>query len=334
MLSTPSPEGGRAHGGALDGGTYEVVGPSRPAGLLLASAGHPPVGLAPTPFVDLPSESASGRASEPANLPTVDIHGVRIHAITEEQTTRYILSQSLKGRGGWVITPNLDHLRRVSRDSDLRQLYSSATLMVADGMPLIWASRIQGTPLPERIAGSGLISTLSQGAAEAGRSIFLLGGDPGTAEEAAGILQRKYPNLRIAGTYFPKPGFEEDPAQMRELIRCVCEADPDIIYVGLGSPKQERLIERLHGYLPRAWWMGVGISFSFLAGAVQRAPSWVQRSGLEWVHRLMQEPRRLAKRYLVQGLPFAAELLGRAMIRRIRTRSMRGLVPQPQVRAA
>ena len=101
-------------------------------------------------------------------------------------------------------------------------------------------------------------------------------------------------------------------------------ANPDIIYVALGSPKQEWLIGQLRGYLPRAWWLGIGISFSFLSGHVKRAPMWMQRAGLEWLHRLCQEPRRLARRYLVQGLPFAALLFASAIKNRFRTASNNG----------
>jgi len=196
-------------------------------------------------------------------------------------------------------------------------------LIVADGMPLIWASRIQGTPLPERVAGSSLISTLSAAAGKQGRSVYLLGGDKGTAEQAADVLKRQYPGVRIAGTYYPEFGFESDEAQMQKLIAHLTAANPDIVYVALGSPKQEWLIGQLRGYLPRAWWLGIGISFSFLSGHVKRAPQWMQRSGLEWLHRLCQEPRRLARRYLVQGLPFAASLFTSAIIGRLQTRSNR-----------
>ena len=107
---------------------------------------------------------------------------------------------------------------------------------------------------------------------------------------------------------------------MQKLIAHLTAANPDIVYVALGSPKQEWLIGQLRGYLPRAWWLGIGISFSFLSGQVKRAPQWMQRSGLEWLHRLSQEPRRLAKRYLVHGLPFAASLFTSAIIRRLQSR--------------
>jgi exopolysaccharide biosynthesis WecB/TagA/CpsF family protein len=245
----------------------------------------------------------------------IDLCGVNIHAISERQCVAQILRRSTSGRGGVVITPNLDHLRRCHNDAEFAQLVSQADLVVADGMPLVWASRLQGTPLPGRVAGSDLISSLSASAARSGKTIFLLGGDPGTADAAADVLRQRHPNIQIAGTYCPKIGFDKDADKMRELSDAVVSAKPDIIFVALGSPKQERLIERLRDRLPGAWWLGVGISFSFLCGNVKRAPRWMRSLGLEWVHRMIQEPGRLFKRYMVHGVPFAARLLGVSICR-------------------
>ena len=254
-------------------------------------------------------------------VPTVQLAGVELHALTEAQCVRQVIDESLAGRGGWIVTANLDHLRRLARQSEYAQLCAGATLVVADGMPLIWASRIQGTPLPERVAGSNLITTLSAAAAERGRSVYLLGGSPGTADAAAAVLRQQYATLRVAGTHCPEMGFDQDPAHVSQLGERLARARPDIVYVALGSPKQERLIQALRRSLSGTWWLGVGVSFSFLCGDIHRAPQWMQRSGLEWVHRLVQEPGRLARRYLVQGCPFAARLLAGAVRRRLETAS-------------
>ncbi len=249
-------------------------------------------------------------------LPTVRLRGVNLHAITEAGCIQHVLNALDQGHGGVVVTPNLDHLRRCLKDIRFGALVAEADLVVADGMPLIWASRLQGTPLPERVAGSDLISSLSAAAAEKGRSIFLLGGAPNTAEGAARVLQQRHPNLKIAGTHFPPMGFEEDDKAIEAMIAQLQAAKPDIVYVALGSPKQELLIEQLRRLLPQAWWLGVGNSFSFLCGHVPRAPLWMQKSGLEWAHRLIQEPRRLFKRYVVVGLPFAVSMLAVAISQR------------------
>ena len=259
-----------------------------------------------------------GRANDKmmTNLPIIRMQDAYLHAITEEETIEIVLDEIEAGRDGCIVTMNLDHMRRYNIDNDYRTMCAAATLHVADGMPLIWASRLQGTPLPERVTGSNLIWSLTAAAAERGRSVFLLGGEPGTAHDAGLILQERYPNLNVAGSYCPEVGFEDSEAELVNITRAIIEARPDIVYVALGSPKQDRLIENLRDYLPAVWWLGVGISFSFVSGDVARAPAWMQTVGLEWLHRLSQEPGRLASRYLVHGLPFCIKLMASSFIRR------------------
>jgi N-acetylglucosaminyldiphosphoundecaprenol N-acetyl-beta-D-mannosaminyltransferase len=273
---------------------------------------------------DLAAAASAFRVREPVRtFPTIELNGVKLHAVTEAQVVSHIVSELEGDRGGVVVTPNLDHLRRYLHDLSFGALIAEADLVVADGMPLVWASRLQGTPLPERVPGSTLISTLSSAAGLKGKSIFLLGGDVGTADGAAAALRAKFPHCIIAGTYFPPFGFEKNYDQLSAMIQVLSDSKPDIVYVALGSPKQEKLIAQLRPVLPNAWWIGVGNSFSFLAGHVKRAPLWMQKSGLEWTHRLFQEPRRLFRRYLIVGVPFAASLLSRATIRGVPTRIRR-----------
>jgi len=259
----------------------------------------------------------------PSAPPAVELEGVRLHALDEQQCVALVLEASSAGCGGWIVTPNLDHLRRLRSDESLRACYARADLAVADGMPLVWACRLQNTPLPGRVAGSDLIWSLSRAAAEKGLSVFFLGGDPGTAEEAARGLCARFENLRVAGVACPAPGFESRPGEIEQLAAHLAEVRPDVIFVALGSPKQEALIERLRPGLPSAWWMGVGISFSFVAGRVNRAPMWLRSIGCEWLHRMAQEPRRLARRYLLDGIPFGAGLIARSAVRGLRSRAMR-----------
>jgi N-acetylglucosaminyldiphosphoundecaprenol N-acetyl-beta-D-mannosaminyltransferase len=280
------------------------------------------------------SHPGETRSRNGTRLPTVDLHGVKLHAVTESQCIEHILAELDNGTGGVVVTPNLDHLRRCVRDLQFGALVAEADLIVADGMPLVWASRLQGTPLPQRVAGSNLISSLSATAAEKSRSIYLLGGSEGTAQGAADILTARHPNLKIAGVFCPQVGFEKNPKQMAEIAQKLLGAKPDIIYVALGSPKQEHLIANLRSAAPNAWWLGVGVSFSFLTGHVKRAPLWMQKTGVEWVHRLCQEPQRLFKRYIVWGIPFASSLMARAAYRGVPNRlgwsAPPRLRPQPQ----
>lgn len=251
------------------------------------------------------------------NRPRIELQGIVFDAITESQTCALIIDALHRQCGGYVVTANLDHLLRCNRFRRYKSLVRQADLVVADGMPLIWASHLQGTPLPERVAGSTLCLSLARALAEHGYSLFLLGGNTGVAEQAARVLKERFHGLRIAGTFFPEFGFEKDPAQLEAIRYHIKDSQPDIVYVCLGSPKQEELIDQLRTDFPNVWWMGVGISLSFIAGEVPRAPLWVQRLGLEWIHRLAQEPRRLAKRYLVDGIPFAIQLLAYSALRRL-----------------
>ncbi|HEU4428721.1 MAG TPA: WecB/TagA/CpsF family glycosyltransferase [Myxococcota bacterium] len=245
---------------------------------------------------------------------------MRLARIRPAAVVDHVFASLAAARGGWIITANLDFLRRFALDPEMRALYDRADLRVADGMPLIWASWLQGDALPERVPGSALIWTLAGRAAESGRSLYLLGGDRGTALGAKHELLRRWPALRIVGTSEPRVSSPPTPDEIAKLRAEVTAAAPDLLLVGFGSPKQEQAIAALRSELPGAWMVGVGISFSFIAGRLKRAPRWVQALGLEWVHRLWQEPGRLARRYLIDDVPFAFRLLGHAL--RVRYRRM------------
>ncbi|SNS67334.1 N-acetylglucosaminyldiphosphoundecaprenol N-acetyl-beta-D-mannosaminyltransferase [Geodermatophilus saharensis] len=238
--------------------------------------------------------------------------GTDIAAVTESAVAGQVVAGWDAGRGGWIVTVNVDILRAVGRDPELAELVSSATLAVADGMPLVWASRLAGDPLPERVTGASLVSTLAETAARCGRSLYLLGGDAGVAEAAAAALAVRFPGTRVVGTDAPPFGFDTDEEQVSAVVDRVVQAAPDLVLVGLGFPKQERLIGRLRPLVPRAWLLGCGAGIPFAAGQYRRAPDLLQRVGAEWAHRLALEPRRLARRYLVHDLPFALDLLSRA----------------------
>jgi N-acetylglucosaminyldiphosphoundecaprenol N-acetyl-beta-D-mannosaminyltransferase len=235
--------------------------------------------------------------------------GLEIDVLTERQVIDRVLDGLSRGAGGWICPVNLDVLRQCAETESLSGLVRSADLVVADGMPLLWASRIAGVPLPERVAGSSLTFSLPAAAAERGASVYLLGGDPGTGEGAAAVLTERYPSLRIAGVACPAYGFEHDERQIAAIEADLQGANPDIVFVALGFPKQDRLAARLRERFPSTWFVSCGISLSFASGQVSRAPRAVQLLGLEWLHRLVQQPRALARRYLILGPPFAARLL-------------------------
>ena len=275
------------------------------------------------PELEEPRDEGGSRGAQA--YPTVELMGLSLAALSEEETIAHVLGQIEAGNGGWICTANVDILRQWTRSPQLRELVASASLVVADGMPLVWACALQRTPLPERVAGSTLALTLPAAAAAKGASVFLLGGRPSTAEIAALRLAELNPGLRVAGTLCPPLGFERQPETLELICATLEAASPDIVFVGLGFPKQEQLIEILRSVVPGAWFVGCGGSFSFIAGDLSRAPTLLQRLGLEWLHRLALEPRRLYRRYVVDGIPFTCSLMSRALVTRLRGSSRQPL---------
>lgn len=240
--------------------------------------------------------------------------GVVVDAVSEADAVAQIIEAASMDVGGLVVTPNIDHLHLIDRGSWLGAAYAEADLTLADGMPLVWASRLLGQPLPERVAGSSLLWSLSAAAARAGIGVYLLGGSPGAAETTARALRQRHPDLIVAGTSCPPRGFERRRGAIDDIAAELRAAAPGIVFTALGAPKQELLNARLHRELPNVWFLGVGAALDMAAGHVQRAPRWAQRAGVEWVYRLVQEPRRMAHRYLVAGIPYATRLLFHAAV--------------------
>ncbi len=244
---------------------------------------------------------------------SVGLMGLMLDNLDENQVTERILDGAASGRGGWVITPNVDILRQLVDDPGLMELARRADLAITDGMPLVWASRLQGTPLVERVAGRQLMWTVCRAATGRGASIYLLGGESGVAVEAAEALTREIPNLRVVGTHCPPHGFERDERCMEAIFTELERTQPDVVFCGLGFPKQERLMSLLAARFESMWFMGCGGSLTMAAGRVRSAPKVIQKLGLEWMFRLVQEPRRLFARYVVHDLPFAVRLLVEAV---------------------
>ena len=203
-------------------------------------------------------------------------------------------------QGGYVVTPNVDHVCLAETDTELRDAYRNATLSLVDGMPLLWLAKAMGQPLPEKISGSDLVMPLMQRAAAEGWRIYLLGGSPGVGEAAAQILRNKFPALQIVGCDAPPLGFEKDPVQNDAVLARIAAAKAQVVLVALGCPKQELWMYRNAAGLEPAVALGIGATLDFVAGKVQRAPAWMSKVGLEWAYRLVQEPKRMANRYLVR----------------------------------
>jgi N-acetylglucosaminyldiphosphoundecaprenol N-acetyl-beta-D-mannosaminyltransferase len=198
----------------------------------------------------------------------------------------------------YVVTPNVDHTLLLKKHVELQRAYEQAALVLADGMPVVLASRLFGKPLPERVAGSDLVPALFAAVTPANPlRVFLLGAAPGVAVRAARAIEQCYPGVLPVGCLSPPFGFENDAAENEIILRAVAEAQPHVLIVGLGAPKQELWVYRHAHLLKVNVALCVGATIDFLAGEKARAPRWMQQSGLEWLHRLATEPRRLAGRY-------------------------------------
>lgn len=211
----------------------------------------------------------------------------------------------------YVVTPNVDHAVLFGEHEGLRRAYRDAAMIVADGAPLVATARLLGRPLPGRVAGSDLVPRMLELAAATREAenarplrLFLLGAGPGVAERAALRIRLKYEGIEIAGVHSPPLGFEKDETANSEAIARVAEAAPDLLIVGLGAPKQELWVQQHAHRLRTRVAICAGATIDFLAGEKQRSPRWMQRIGLEWLHRLASEPRRLAKRYCRDAVVF------------------------------
>lgn len=248
-------------------------------------------------------------------VPRLSIGSIQVDAHTFASALHAIETLVVAGRGGTVFTPNVDHVVKAEHDSELRDAYAAADLCLADGMPLVWASRVLSPRLPERVAGSDLVGPLLQRAANRGWSVYLLGGGAGSAPLAADEIARSA-GVRVVGADAPLVDLSrEDEGEGAAALVRVRAARPDLLLVGLGAPKQELWIHRHRAELAPTVALGVGAAIDFLAGRVPRAPRWMARAGLEWAYRLAREPRRLARRYLVEDPEFVV-ILARTLSRR------------------
>lgn len=205
----------------------------------------------------------------------------------------------------YVVTPNVDHIVKLEVDSEFQEVYKEADLILTDGMPLIWISKIKKNPIKEKVSGSDLFPEVCKLASQKGYKIFLLGAAEGVAAKAAENLKLKYKKLNVVGTYSPSYGFEKNEDEINKIIDMINEVKPDILAVGLGAPKQEKFLYKFRKKLNVPVSLAIGASIDFEAGNINRAPKWMQKSGLEWFYRLCKEPKRMFKRYLIDDIKIA-----------------------------
>lgn len=236
-----------------------------------------------------------------------ELFGISIHACRMADAVEHVRRRlnAAYSTCHFVVTPNVDHTVLLQSNEGLRQAYALADLVLADGFPLVWASRLLSRPLPERVAGSDLVPALFS-AIPRGETlrVFLLGAAPGVADRAAHNIQARWPQIQVVGTYSPPLGFERSPAENAKIVELVAAAQPDVLVIGLGAPKQECWIQQHHSHVRAKVALCVGATIDFLAGEKKRAPRWMQRIGLEWFYRMSSEPKRLVRRYALDAWHF------------------------------
>jgi N-acetylglucosaminyldiphosphoundecaprenol N-acetyl-beta-D-mannosaminyltransferase len=255
-------------------------------------------------------------------MDAIEVGEVPVNVLTLAGAVDAVEELVASGRGGTVFTPNVDHVVLAEESPSFRAAYRGASLSLADGMPLVWASKLLGKPLPERVAGADLVWPLLRRAGERGWRVYLCGSTMAVLERAAERMRQEL-GVRICGLDAPWISDPADPAQRGPVLQRIRESGAQLVLFALGAPKQELLMHHGRGELGGAVALGLGASLDFIAGAVKRAPAWMSRAGLEWFYRLSQEPGRLWRRYLVRDPAFALIALRSAL------RSRQRALPAP-----
>lgn len=205
-------------------------------------------------------------------------------------------------KNAYVVAINVDVVVRIEKDPYLKEITDSADMVLVDGKPLVWISKIYKRPVKAKISGSDMVPLLCEVASKKGYKIFILGGMEGVADQAKAKLEEKLPGIQIVGTYAPPLGFEEDAEEIERINRRIRDAGPDILLGCLGCPKQEKFIYENREKYNAPVSVCAGATVDFLAGNVNRAPKWMSEHGLEWFYRFLQEPKRMFRRYFVDDL--------------------------------
>lgn len=246
----------------------------------------------------------------------VEIFGLNITNLTKKETILKIEDFIIQRTPKLIVTPNVHHINILQKDYEFSKVYSKAAMVLPDSTPLIFASRILRQPIKERVTGSDLLPLFCNFAAKKKYKLFFLGAEPGIAARAARILEEKYPGLRVTGTYSPPYGFEQDKQENLKIIKMIKITNPDVLFVGLGAPKQEKWALNYKEKLSVPVTICVGAAFDFISMKLKRAPLWMQRFGLEWLHRCIQEPNRLLRRYIAGNTKFLWLFLKELLIKR------------------
>ncbi len=225
-----------------------------------------------------------------------------INNITMEETLHYIDSFITENKKSYIVPINVDVVTKIEEDPYLKKIADNASLVLVDGTPLIWISKLLKMPVKEKVSGSDLIPSVCEMAADKGYTIFFLGGKDEVARQAKEKLEQRHTSIKVVGTYSPPLGFENDNKELEKINHTISKASPDILVVCFGCPKQEKFIyENINKYDAKIS-ICAGATIDFLAGNVKRAPQWMSNYGLEWFYRFTQEPKRLFKRYFIDDM--------------------------------
>jgi N-acetylglucosaminyldiphosphoundecaprenol N-acetyl-beta-D-mannosaminyltransferase len=246
----------------------------------------------------------------------VSLFGIEIDAVRMDEALERIFTW-IHAPGAlcrFVVTPNLDHAVMYQEQAPLRRAYGAASMVLADGMPLLWTARLLRRGLPGRVTGSDLAPALFAAASQRGPiKVFLLGAGPGVAARAAGRIWATWPNVEVVGVYSPPFGFEKNEQENEHILAQIAAVAPDVLIVGLGAPKQELWVHAHRERIRANVALCLGATIDFLAGEKHRGPVWMRKVGLEWLYRLCSEPKRLATRYARDAWIFPRLLLGEVM---------------------
>jgi N-acetylglucosaminyldiphosphoundecaprenol N-acetyl-beta-D-mannosaminyltransferase len=241
----------------------------------------------------------------------VEILGCKIDNLSMEETLQKVDDFIQSGRPHQHVVVNVDKLVKASRDTQLRRIINECALINADGMAVVWASRLLGKPLKERVTGVDLFESIMRRAAAKTWRVFLLGAQEEVVSRVKQDYERKYPGLTVAG-YRNGYWTQEDE---QSVVRQIEAAQADILFVAISSPKKEQFLNRYQAEMRIPFAMGVGGTFDVAVGKVKRAPEWMQKGGFEWFYRFLQEPRRMFKRYFIEDMVFFWLLLKEALRR-------------------
>ena len=236
------------------------------------------------------------------SMPKQPLMATHVNNLTLPETAEAIGQLIDARQKAYVVEVNVDVMVKLEKDAELRRITNDADLVLVDGQPLVWVSKLYRRPVKEKVSGSDLSLALCRMATERGYTVFILGGKEGIADQAKAKMETQFPGLRVVGTCAPPLGFEKDAAELAKVREAISAVSPDLVLCCFGCPKQEKWIDANYRDIDARVFLCAGATVDFLAGNVKRAPAWISRIGLEWFYRFLKEPRRLFRRYFIDDM--------------------------------